>query len=163
MARDGQNITESANNQYYYTGDAGNYTVFVTNVFGCFNTSGEFNVTMEDCGTGQPAGKMAHPEDALKAEPAMFKTLAGDDVLNIHPNPLSDITEIFYSIKDTVPVRIEIYNMYGQKVAGLLENRIQNAGSYQLAWDAGALSRGVYFCTLTAGNFKKTKRMVVLR
>jgi hypothetical protein len=44
-----------------------------------------------------------------------------------------------------------------------LVNEKKPEGTYQLAWNAENLPSGVYFYKLQAGNFSKTKKMILLR
>jgi hypothetical protein len=45
----------------------------------------------------------------------------------------------------------------------VLLEEYRNAGSYINEFNASALLSGVYFYTLTAGNFRETKKMILLR
>jgi hypothetical protein len=59
-------------------------------------------------------------------------------------------------------VELSIYNLLGQKVATLV-NQKQAAGRYQVQWDARDFASGVYYYRLTAGSFVETKKLVLLR
>jgi hypothetical protein len=39
----------------------------------------------------------------------------------------------------------------------------QKTNLYTVTWDAGDLASGVYFCTIKAGNFQETIKMVLLK
>ena len=43
------------------------------------------------------------------------------------------------------------------------ENQSLNAGSYTVDFDASSLSSGVYFYTITSGDFKDTKKMMLIK
>jgi len=59
-------------------------------------------------------------------------------------------------------VRLEVYNILGQKVVTLVDGK-QIAGYKTARWDAGSLSSGIYFYRLRAGNFVQTRKMVLIR
>ena len=57
---------------------------------------------------------------------------------------------------------MKLYNIVGEEVATLV-NEEKPAGYYQIKFDASNLASGVYFYTLTAGNFRETKKLVLLK
>ena len=84
-----------------------------------------------------------------------------------HPNPFNPTTTIGYSIAKDNEVMLTIYDVAGRKVRTLVNER-QKADVYKLTWDgsndAGTrVASGVYFYKLVAGNFVKTKKMVLLK
>jgi hypothetical protein len=79
-----------------------------------------------------------------------------------YPNPFNPLTQIEYSIPHRGWVRLEVYNILGEKVATLVD-RLQEPGFYKIGWDAGYLKSGVYFCHMEAGSFTFTRRMVLLK
>ncbi|MCL4279388.1 MAG: T9SS type A sorting domain-containing protein, partial [Ignavibacteriaceae bacterium] len=42
-------------------------------------------------------------------------------------------------------------------------NRYQEAGSYDVIFQAKDLASGIYFYTLTSGNFTATKKLILLK
>ena len=80
-----------------------------------------------------------------------------------YPNPFNPSTVINFSIPtENTVVSLKIYNSIGQEV-GTLINQIVPAGNHEVRFDATGLSSGVYFYTLTAGNFVESKKMIVLK
>ena len=81
-----------------------------------------------------------------------------------YPNPFNPITEIKYALSRDCWVRLEVYNILGQKVASLVDGE-QKAGYKSVRWDAGSFSSGIYFCRLEVRGLKaeKTKKMVLIR
>jgi hypothetical protein len=55
-----------------------------------------------------------------------------------------------------------IYNVLGSVVTKLFDNEL-DAGTHTAIWDASGYSSGVYFYTLETGNFRLTKRMLLLK
>ncbi|HWP82727.1 MAG TPA: T9SS type A sorting domain-containing protein [Bacteroidota bacterium] len=78
------------------------------------------------------------------------------------PNPFNPTTIISYQLPTRVPVRLVVFNIIGQEVA-VLVNTEQEAGSYRIVFDSSSLPGGVYLYRLTAGDFRQTKRMILLR
>ena len=64
-------------------------------------------------------------------------------------------------------VRLEIYNIIGQKVATLVNEKL-SAGEYVVQWDGRdqsgvTVSSGIYFYRLEAGNVIISKKMLLLQ
>ena len=79
-----------------------------------------------------------------------------------YPNPFNPETNIGYTLSITADVELSIYNMYGQKVATLVD-RNQSPGAYTVRWDATDVASGIYLYRLQAGSFELTRRMVLWR
>lgn len=79
-----------------------------------------------------------------------------------YPNPFNATTVINYRLPTNNSVKLEIYSLLGQKVATLLNGK-QQAGYRSVVWDVPDLSSGLYFYKLTAGDFTKTKRMILVK
>ncbi len=79
-----------------------------------------------------------------------------------YPNPFNPTTTIAYTLPEDCHVRLEVYNLLGQRVATLAEGW-ETAGQRAVRWDAGGLASGVYVCRLTAGNHAQTRKMTLLK
>ncbi|QQS35609.1 MAG: T9SS type A sorting domain-containing protein [Ignavibacteriales bacterium] len=85
-----------------------------------------------------------------------------------YPNPFNPATIIKYSLADESSVKLFIYNSIGEKVDELV-HRTQSSGSYEINFDGGNLSSGVYFYSLEANslngktNFKSMKKMILVK
>lgn len=78
------------------------------------------------------------------------------------PNPCSDVTTISYSLSQAADVNFDLFDQTGRKVMNLKKG-IEAPGVYTIEVDAANLQNGIYFYTLTAGNHKASKKMVVLK
>ena len=83
-----------------------------------------------------------------------------------YPNPFNPATVIPYELAAGAHVRLEVFNLLGQRVATLV-NGYQAAGSHTATWTATnaagqAVSAGVYLYRLTAGSAAATGRMVLV-
>jgi hypothetical protein len=79
-----------------------------------------------------------------------------------YPNPFNPWTDIKYDIPKDAHVTLKVYNVLGAEVATLVD-KDQKANFYTVRWDAKDLASGVYFCTITADDFKAVKKMVLLK
>jgi predicted GH43/DUF377 family glycosyl hydrolase len=80
-----------------------------------------------------------------------------------YPNPFNPSTIINYELRISRDVELSVYNLLGQKVATLINGR-QQAGFYQVEWDASGFASGVYYYRLnTDGGFVQTKKLILLR
>jgi len=79
-----------------------------------------------------------------------------------YPNPFNPTTIISFSIPKGSQVILKIFNILGQEVRTLV-NQNESAGTYNVSFNASGLSSGIYFYTLTAGNFYQVKKMLLLR
>ena len=83
-----------------------------------------------------------------------------------YPNPFNPGTVIPYQLAADGYVRLEVFNLLGQRVATLVEGEMA-AGSYTAVWDARdglgyGVAAGVYVYRLTAGDATATRRMVLV-
>jgi uncharacterized lipoprotein YddW (UPF0748 family) len=80
------------------------------------------------------------------------------------PNPFNPVTSITYSIPGggTMPVSLRVYDVLGREIATLVDG-MSASGNYTVEFDAAALSSGIYFYRLHAGDRMMIKKMVLLR
>jgi predicted esterase len=79
-----------------------------------------------------------------------------------YPNPFNPVTMISFNIAKTSNIRLEIYNAAGQRVAKPVDEE-KSAGRYTVAFDGRDRASGVYFYRVTAGDFRTTRKMILLR
>ena len=78
------------------------------------------------------------------------------------PNPFNPTTVISYQLPVISHVTLKVYDLLGREVA-VLVNEKKDAGRYSVQWDAARLSSGIYFYSLQAGEYRDTKRMLLLK
>ena len=78
------------------------------------------------------------------------------------PNPAKDNTMIHYELKETCPVEFSLFDLAGKKLSALNQG-VQSSGSHQFKFDVTNLSSGVYFYTISAGDYKRTNKMSVVK
>ncbi len=79
------------------------------------------------------------------------------------PNPFNPTTKIRFDIPKLSNVTLKVYNIAGQEVATLVNNEVVSAGVKEVTFDATKLASGIYFYTLQAGDFKETKKMILMK
>ena len=79
-----------------------------------------------------------------------------------YPNPFNPSTRISYSVKESGLVSLTVYNLLGELVSTLV-NQNQEAGTYNVDFDASNLNSGVYLYKLEAGNQVQTKKMMLIK
>ena len=79
-----------------------------------------------------------------------------------YPNPFSQSTQIHYTLNNTSPVKIEVFNIIGQRVF-LLHDSIQNAGRHTMTLDLSRRPAGAYFLRITAGNQQQSRPLMLIR
>ena len=81
---------------------------------------------------------------------------------NNYPNPFNPSTKISYSINELSFVTLIVYDVLGNEIETIV-NEEKPAGSYEIEFNADALTSGIYFYKLTAGSFAETKKMILLK
>ncbi|MBK9099161.1 MAG: T9SS type A sorting domain-containing protein [bacterium] len=87
-----------------------------------------------------------------------------------YPNPFNPVTKIKYSFPAVETrhasslqlVTLKVYDILGREVTTLV-NEEKSAGDYEVEFNAATLPTGIYFYQLKAGQFSKTRKMVLLR
>ncbi len=79
-----------------------------------------------------------------------------------YPNPFNPTTKIEYSIPTMSHVTLKVFNLLGQVVATLVDEK-QEAKTYTKEFDASRFSTGVYFYQINAGNFSATRKMILMK
>ena len=80
-----------------------------------------------------------------------------------YPNPFNPKSNIVYQIPKSSLVSLKVFDILGREVSELVSSK-QEAGTYQITFDASSLASGVYFYSLTAdGLLIDTKKMVLVK
>ncbi len=84
-----------------------------------------------------------------------------------YPNPFNSNTMISFNIPKTESVTINIYDIKGQKICTLLNNKMK-AGNHSVKWNGrnnkgNIVPSGIYFYRIEAGSYQKVKRMLFIK
>ena len=84
-----------------------------------------------------------------------------------YPNPFNPTTNLSYELSTESYVTITVYDLLGNMVRNLV-SEYQSSGIKSVQWDATdnqgqPVSAGVYMFTIEAGEFRQTKKMILLK
>lgn len=128
------------------------WTVFATDGFGVYHW-----VPAED----------VH-QVTFKATPTSVKDLRADipfefSVDQNYPNPFNPATTIRFGLPEAANVRLEVFNLLGQRIATLIGGEEINAGRYEITWDASDIPSGTYIYRFQAGDYENTKKLMLIK
>nr|WP_051069697.1 T9SS type A sorting domain-containing protein [Gracilimonas tropica] len=118
-----------------------------------FLTSGDFYSPIFHVSNSQPK----NTSNAIDFETPLQFNLSQN-----YPNPFNPITHIQYGLPASGFVKLEVFNIKGQKVATLLDER-KSAGLHKVTFDASNLASGLYIYRIQAGNHVETKRFILIK
>ncbi|MEO6695371.1 MAG: YCF48-related protein [Ignavibacteria bacterium] len=121
---------------------------------------------------------------AVGGNGTIIKTISGGDITSIepsannlsdnyslsqnYPNPFNPTTKINYSIPNTQYTILKVYNILGNEIA-ILVNEKQNAGSYSVVFDGSNYPSGIYYYKLVvdsfgeSGEFNEVRKMILIK
>jgi len=110
-------------------------------------------------GCGSDKGTIGKVDPAVSVATGPF----AEDVLDPnYPNPGNPTTTISFTISEAGNVTLDVFNVAGQKVDTLV-NDFMDAGKHSVVWDGSSFAAGIYFYTMTSGEFTKTMKMTLLK
>ncbi len=114
-------------------------------------------------GFWQPEGQTGVREQAYSPNQSPLVTR----LFTPQPNPFRSALTIRYSLAAEGRVTLRVHDLTG-RVVRTLANGVMRPGRYNLNWNGAddrgrALARGVYFCRLTAGDYRATEKLVLQR
>ncbi|MBK9097035.1 MAG: VCBS repeat-containing protein [bacterium] len=77
-----------------------------------------------------------------------------------YPNPFNPETSLQYAVGSRQYVTLKVYDILGNEIATLV-NEEKAPGTYEMNFNGGGLSSGMYFYTLRTGAFSETKKMIL--
>ncbi len=82
--------------------------------------------------------------------------------ISSYPNPFNAETVLNYSTVSSGTVKLNIYNLCGQKIITLIDGN-QNAGEHRIKWNASNFPSGVYFAWIECGGRSNSTKMLLLK
>lgn len=112
-----------------------------------------------------PSDSMGIPTEVPGEQPDLLP--AGFSLRQNYPNPFNPSTQIEYELPTKSHVTVSVFNLLGQKVR-ILVNQVESAGSHKIEWDGrdeagNRTATGMYLYRIEAGDFKQTKKMILLK
>ncbi|MCH8961857.1 MAG: T9SS type A sorting domain-containing protein [Bacteroidetes bacterium] len=96
------------------------------------------------------------PAEPESSDPKAFALEAN------YPNPFNPETRIAFTLPETGPVKLVVYDVVGRKVDTLIDG-VLSAGQHEITWHVGTLPSGVYLYRITAGTYEQVRQMTVLK
>ena len=127
------------NTLYYWR-----YRGYIGGVWGSWSNIFEFTTTCT--GIKEPGSKI--PDEFI--------------LYQNYPNPFNPATTISFSLPKYELVRLTVYGINGKEILELI-NESKPAGNYSVVFEEDNLPSGVYFYSLNAGDFKETKKMILIK
>ena len=80
-----------------------------------------------------------------------------------YPNPFNPSTKIQYALPVEGSVTLKVFNILGQEVITLINNKLVPAGRHEITFDASHLPSGIYLYRIQTDGFVQVKKMILLK
>ncbi len=101
--------------------------------------------------------------DLLRLERVSSNDLISEFKLHSnYPNPFNPTTNIRYELPQQSPVRIEVFDVVGRRIA-LLVDTIQQTGTYTVQFDGTGIASGLYLLRFQAGRFNESRQITLIK
>ena len=84
------------------------------------------------------------------------------ELMQNYPNPFNPTTAISYQLTAVSHVSLEIFDVLGRKITTLV-NDLQQPGIHTVRWDGTSFPSGVYFYHMEAGDFRATRKLMLVK
>lgn len=144
-----------------------------------YNTPQDQNAELHDDLTDQPLknrllnGKLANLQSETRFQiritklsdtsvPVQSELPVKFELFQNYPNPFNPTTNITFAVPESGDVRIDVFNIMGQRVATLVNEKKQ-AGYHTVTFDAARMASGTYLYRLQAGKTTITNKMLLIK
>jgi hypothetical protein len=114
---------------------------------------------IDDAGNSAWSTELSTSITGIETQTSLPKEYALDQN---YPNPFNPATTINYQIPLDANISLKIYDVLGNEVAELV-NEFKTAGYYEVKFNAGKLTSGVYFYRIESDNFTQTRKMLLMK
>jgi glycosidase len=80
-----------------------------------------------------------------------------------YPNPFNPGTNLTYNVPEQAPVRLDVFDILGRRVATLVNEESHSRGSFTIRFDGSELSSGVYIVRLVSGSTSRVEKMTLIK
>lgn len=144
---------------YTYISYVGNYnTVIVDSSWFNFEKTGVGYGILDEWTVSGPFWD----QEPLVSAPPSSELPAIYAVNGVYPNPFNPITRISYSLPEPAKVSLNVYDVSGRLVSTLTEGW-RDAGTHEVTFDGSELASGVYVYWVTAGAWKFSGKMLLIK
>lgn len=119
--------------------------------------------------SSQPDSGLVQPTGVILLVPSSIVSVGQAAVLPAnytleqnYPNPFNPTTTISFNLPATSYVSLKVFDALGREVSVLLEEEL-SPGTYARQWNAVNAPSGLYLYRLQAGEYRETKKMILLR
>ena len=82
---------------------------------------------------------------------------------NVFPNPFNPNANISFSISEESPITLQVYNILGENIETVFENKVFAAGNHLLNWNASNHPNGTYFFKIITNQGNLIKKAMLLK
>jgi hypothetical protein len=79
-----------------------------------------------------------------------------------YPNPFNPSTNIKFQILNSGLVKLTVFDALGREVQSLIEAELAR-GTYEVQWDASNYHSGIYFYSISTGEYFETRKMILIK
>src|SRR3972149_7384985 len=79
------------------------------------------------------------------------------------PNPFNPTTTIKFGFKEPVSAKVIIYNALGSEVTTLFNEQTEAGKVYSIDFDGSQLASGIYYYSVSGGNYNSVKKMILMK
>lgn len=112
-------------------------------------------------GTSMALSEPAERIEFLKVE-GQDEIVRNTELLPSYPNPFNPVTNIPYRLAEQQQVTLTVFDAAGRRIATLVENE-QDAGQYNIPFDASGVASGIYFVRFSAGDVLSTQKLTLIK
>jgi hypothetical protein len=87
---------------------------------------------------------------------------AAEFLISNFPNPFNASTVIHFTIPSRSHAVLRVYDPLGREIAAIW-NEVLSAGEHSIVFDAANLTTGIYLARISAGGFRATRKLLVIR
>ncbi|MFH0758479.1 MAG: YCF48-related protein, partial [Bacteroidota bacterium] len=79
-----------------------------------------------------------------------------------YPNPFHSNTTIRFTVSTSSHVTMKVLDFTGREIERLADHSLE-PGMHEITWDAEGFSSGIYICFMQAGEFRQTRKMILIK
>ena len=140
---------------YPYFAIGGN--MLCENVPDCVMNSAHFNTSLEQY--------YYSVQITVEQDCSWLNNISDDDfdfsIDNIFPNPFNPAARINFTTKSNEKINIVIYDLYGNKIKTLLNNKLLQTGNHSIVWNAKEIPSGIYFINISNEKISLSEKIIL--